>query len=229
MDKHLVSLLAPASLEAEQYRALGQTMAEMRKQAGLQIVAVTSAAAGDGKTVTAINLAAALAHLQTARVLLVDADLRRSAAGGYLGLAKPDARTLADAVRKPSLPLEALVHPCPLPNLWFIPAGYQDPPWEVFKAGRLRELLEQARQQYDSIVLDAPPLTPVADCRIMERWVDGFLIVVAAHKTPRKLVAEVLNLMDPAKVIGVIFNRDDRQLSRYKGYYGNTRPRAHQA
>jgi Mrp family chromosome partitioning ATPase len=63
----------------------------------------------------------------------------------------------------------------------------------------------------------------VADCRVIERWVDGFLIVVAAHRTVRNLVAEGLNSMDPAKVVGLVFNRDDRQLSRYYRYYGNAR------
>lgn len=230
MDEHLVSLLAPGSLEAEQYRALGHTIEEMRKEAGLQVLAVTSAAPGDGKTITAINLAGALAHPQKARVLLVDADLRRSSAGAYLGLGTQAGPGLADTVSQPSLSLEALILPCPLPNMGFIPAGRpRDLPWEVLKAGRLRDLLEGARQLYDYVLLDAPPLTPVADCRAIERWVDGFLIVVAAHRTPRKLVAEGLNVMDPTKVVGLVFNQDDRQLSRYYRYYGSARPRGHRA
>jgi capsular exopolysaccharide synthesis family protein len=230
MDKHLVSLLAPASLEAEHYLTLGHTIEEMRKEAGLQVIAVTSAAAGDGKTITAINLAGALAHLQKAPVLLVDADLRRSSAGAYLGLGKQADRGLADAVREPGLALEAIVQPCPRPNLSFIPAGRcQGLAWEVLKATRFADLLAEARQQYDFVVLDAPPLAPAPDCRIIERCVDGFLIVVAAHRTPRKLVAEVLSLMDPAKVVGLVFNRDDRRLSRYKGYYRIPRRRGGRA
>jgi capsular exopolysaccharide synthesis family protein len=230
IDRHLVSLLAPASLEAEQYLTLGHTIEEMRKEAGLQVIAVTSATAGDGKTITAINLAGALAHLQKAPVLLVDVDFRRSSAGAYLGLGKQADRGLADAIREPGLSLEAIVRPCGPQNLSFIPAGRcQVLPWEVLKAGRFTDLLAETRQQYDFVVLDAPPLVPAPDCRIIERCVDGFLIVVTAHRTPRTLVAEVLNLMDPAKVVGLVFNRDDRQLSRYKGYYRNPRRRGNRA
>jgi capsular exopolysaccharide synthesis family protein len=231
MNEHLVSLLAPASLEAEHYLTLGHTIEEMRKEAGLQVIAVTSAAAGDGKTITAINLAGTLAHLQKASVLLVDVDLRRNSAGAYLGLGKQSDRGLADAVREPSLSLEAILHPCPPPNLWFIPAGRcQESSWAVLKAGRFADLLVEVRQQYEFIVLDAPPLAPAADCRIIERCVDGFLIVVAAHRTPRQLVAEALSLTDPAKVVGLVFNGDDRQLSRYKGYYySSPRRRGHRA
>ena len=62
------------------------------------------------------------------------------------------------------------------------------------------------------------------DCRLLGRLVDGFIVVVAAHKTPRKLVAEALNLLDPVKVIGVVFNGDDRPLASYYGYYGYSQP-----
>src|SRR4029079_18216104 len=77
---------SPATFEAEQYRALRHTIEQRHRAAGLQVIAVTSAAVGDGKTTTAINLAGALAQAADARVLLVDADLRRPALGGLLGL-----------------------------------------------------------------------------------------------------------------------------------------------
>ena len=60
-----------------------------------------------------------------------------------------------------------------------------------------------------------PPLVSVPDCRVIEKWVDGFLLVVAAHKTPRKLLAEALNVMEPEKIIGLVFNGDERPLSGY--------------
>ena len=71
----------------------------------------------------------------------------------------------------------------------------------------------------DYIVVDTPPLVPVPDCRLLARWVDGLLMVVAAHRTPRKLVEEGLNLVDPAKTIGVVFNGERRSRSGYYGYY----------
>jgi Mrp family chromosome partitioning ATPase len=94
----------------------------------------------------------------------------------------------------------------------------------VFDSPRLGELLEEARRTYDHIVLDTPPVLLVPDCRLMSQWVDGFVIVVAAHRTPRKLLAESLGAIPQDKVLGIVFNADDRPLSgyftRYQGYYG---------
>jgi Mrp family chromosome partitioning ATPase len=84
------------------------------------------------------------------------------------------------------------------------------------KSLRLGDLLEAARGRYDYVVLDTPPLVPVPDCRLIGKWIDGFLVVVAAHKTPRKLVEEGLNVLDSAKVLGLVFNEDNHPLS---GYY----------
>jgi Mrp family chromosome partitioning ATPase len=60
---------------------------------------------------------------------------------------------------------------------------------------------------------------PLPDCRLIGKWVDGFLVVVGAHKTPRRLLADALKVLDPAKVIGVVFNGDDRPKFGYYGYY----------
>ena len=84
--------------------------------------------------------------------------------------------------------------------------------------------LDEARRRYDYVVLDTAPLVPVPDSRLISKWVDGLLMVVAAHKTPRRLVAEALNLLDSAKLIGLIFNEDDESFSANCGYqpYGET-------
>src|SRR5437870_10136651 len=86
-DQHLVSLIAPASFAAEQYQALRLKIERIRQNRELRIIAVTSPAAADGKTVTSINLAGALARGSHARVLLIDADLRRPALADELHLA----------------------------------------------------------------------------------------------------------------------------------------------
>src|SRR5207245_2633075 len=72
---------------------------------------------------------------------------------------------------------------------------------------------------YDCVLIDTPPLLPLPDCRLIGKWVDGFLLIVGAHKTPRRLVADALGLLDPAKLIGVVFNGDRRPLSNHYGYY----------
>src|ERR1044072_1181514 len=86
VDDHLVSLVAPAPFEAEQYRALRHTIEQLHKSRDLSIVAVSSPGVGDGKSTTAVNLAGALAQAQDARVLLVDADLRRPSLSKLLAL-----------------------------------------------------------------------------------------------------------------------------------------------
>lgn len=221
VDKHLVSVLTPTSFEAEQYRTL-RSMLEQEAKADRSstILAVTSASVGEGKTTTVMNLAGTLAQAPEARVLLVDADLRRPSLESRLGLAKCQRPGLAEAILDPGLRLDDVVLGCPRFNLSVLPAGRPPAaPYELLKSPRLGELLETARQRYDSIVLDTPPVIPVPDCRLIGRWVDGFLVIVAAHRTPRLLLGEALNLMDPAKVLGLVFNQDDRPLSGYSYAY----------
>lgn len=216
----LVALRDPTSFEAEQYRALRHLLEQTHKSGAVSIIAISSPGPGDGKTVSAINLAASLAEAPEARVLLVDADLRRSSVTAYLGLGDSRGPGLVDAVTDSGLALADVVRRLPAFKFALLPSGRNLAlPYDVLNAPRLGELLEEARQQYDYVVLDTPPVVPVPDCRVIARWVDGFVIVVAAHKTSRKLLEDTLNLMDPDKVIGLVFNQDDRPLSEYGGYY----------
>jgi capsular exopolysaccharide synthesis family protein len=185
-------------------------------------VAVTSPNVEDGKTTTAINLAGALAHAPDARVLLVEVDFRRPTATRYLGLDGAGSRGLVDAILDPAVGLTDIVRRRPPFNLSLAPAGDSAvAPYEILGSPRLGELLEEARGSYDYIVVDTPPLVPVPDCRLIGKWVDGFVVVVAADKTPRKLLEEALNLLDPAKVLGLVFNEDHRPLAGY--HYGSYR------
>jgi capsular exopolysaccharide synthesis family protein len=221
VDEHLVSLLTPSAIEAEQYRSLRHTVEQMHKGAGLQVIAVTSAAVGDGKTTTAINLAGALAQAPEARVLLVDADLRRPALGHLLGLGGASRPGLVSAIVDPALGLTQVIQDRPPFNLSVICAG-QSPasPYELLQSPRLGALLDEARGRFDYVIVDCPPLVSVQDCRVIGRWVDGFLLVIHAHRTPRRLVEEAFNVVEPAKMIGLVFNGDDHPLSGYySGYY----------
>jgi receptor protein-tyrosine kinase len=221
VDDHLVSLVAPTTFEAEQYRALRHTVEQLHETRDLRIVAVSSPGVDDGKSITAINLAGALAQAPDARVLLVDADLRRPSVANLLALGGSDGPGLVNLILDPTLTLERVARPRPPFNLSVIPAGQVAPsPYEVLKSPQLGELLEEARRRYDYIVVDAPPLCPVHDCRVIAHWVDGFLLVVAAHHTPRRLVEEALNVVERSKVLGFIFNGDDHPPSDYSGYYG---------
>jgi protein-tyrosine kinase len=227
VDAHLVSLVAPESPEAEQYRTLRYEVEYIHKPGKCTAVAVCSALPGEGKTVTAINLAGALAQDSKSRVLLIEVDLRRPAVtvGDQLALGDVAGRGLVDAVLDPSLSLEEVVRHVPHFNLAVLPAGKRSgSPYEVLNSPRFGELLTHARQRYDYLVLDAPPVLPVPDCRLISKWVDSMLMVVAAHSTPREALEEALNLMRPASVLGLVFNNYDRSSAKYYGYgygYGN--------
>jgi capsular exopolysaccharide synthesis family protein len=215
VEDHLVSLLEPTSFGADQYRALRHLIEQLHKSAELSVVAVSSPGVADGKTITAINLAGALAQAPDARVLLVDADVRRATLASRLGFDNRMGPGLVGAVLDATLALEAVVQVRPHLNLSVLPAGrLPSAPYEVLKSPRVGELLAEARRRYDYIVLDTPPLVSVPDCRVIGRWVDGFLIAVTAHRTARKLLEEALNVMEPGKIVGLVFNGDDRHLSR---------------
>ena len=220
LDEHLVSLLDPRGFESEQYRALRHLMEHLRKAANLGVVAISSPGDGDGKTTTAINLAGALAQAPDARVLLIDADLRRSSVLGRLGL-PDDAPGLVDLVQDRQLRFEDVVRPLPGLNLSILPAGpHTESPYEVLKSAAVADLLAEARRRYDHVILDTPPVVPVPDCRILEKLVDGVLLVVGANRTPRRMVEEALSLLDAAKLVGIVFNRDARSPSSYYSAYG---------
>jgi capsular exopolysaccharide synthesis family protein len=233
-DSHLVSLVASTGFEAEQYRALRHLM-ELNKEAnGTTVLAVSSPAVGDGKTVTAINLAGALAQRTESRVLLVDADLRRPGVAPQLGLRAADGDALAglvDAIVEPALSFEAVCYPCPEFNLDVVPVGrVPETPYELLQSARFAELLAEARRRYDFVVVDTPPIVAVPDGRALEKLVDGVLLVVGANRTPRRLLEEALALTDPSKTLGIVFNRDDRPLSGYyRGYYDGRPTNGHAA
>jgi len=211
VEEHLVSLLSPTSFGAEQYHMLRHRMEQLHATSNLSIVGVTSPEAGDGKTLTAINLAGALAQATDTRVLIVDADLRLSTMGDYLGLNGSRSRGLVGAILDPDASLKSVVETCPPFNLSVVRAGRRPTsPYELLKSPRLGQLMEEARRSYDYVVVDMPPLLPLLDSRVIGQWVDGFFVVVGANKTPRKQVGEALKLLDPATVIGLIFNGDDR-------------------
>ena len=217
LDQHLVSLIDPTSFEADQYRTIGHVLE--RKQPPMNLIAVTSAMAGDGKTTTALNLAGTLARAQEARVLVVDLDLRTRTLGSCLGLIV-QSPGLVDLILDPDLRLDDVIRRHPRFPLSVLTAGPAPTvPYELLKSARMGELLHEVRRRFDCVVLDTPPLVPVPDFRLIADLVDGFVIVVAAHRTPRRLLEDALDVIDLVKLIGIIFNGDERPFRRPYGYY----------
>jgi polysaccharide biosynthesis transport protein len=216
------SLAAPGSFAAEQYQALRLKIEGLQQTRGVRVLAVTSPGVSEGKTVTSINLAAALARGPGTRVLLIDADLRRPSVSKQLGLMDDDGAGFAGAIGDDSKAIADVVRQLDRPNgLDVVPAGCATAEvHELLRSPRFGDLLREARESYDFIVLDTPPLVPVCDAALVSRLVDGTLVVVAAHETPRRLLGEALSLLDESKTLGIVFNGDDRpSLSQYNAYY----------
>jgi Mrp family chromosome partitioning ATPase len=140
-----------------------------------------------------------------------------------LGLA--EGRGLVQAIVDPMLALDDAIRHLPRFNLDVMAAGFETAsPYELLKSPRLGELFEAARRRYEYVVVDTPPILPFPDCRVLGKVVDGFLVVVSADRTPRRLVEEALGVLPKEMVVGLVFNGIQPELSRpYHGYYGQDR------
>ena len=227
IDKRLVTLTAPASMEAEQYQALRLKLEHLQRERNVRVIGVTSPGARDGKTVTAINLAAALSEGSNARVLLIEADLRRPAVSRYLGLRDETKPGLAELVLDSKLQIQDAIGRHDHVAFDTMGAGATDSPvHQVFRMPRLQVVLTELRQRYDFVIVDTPPVGPVSDCALLARWMDGLVLIVTAHKTPRKLLENALNMLEGAPVLGIIFNRDDKARAGYRRDYRGYFPRS---
>lgn len=228
VDPHLVSLTAPNSEEAEEYRSLRYAVECVHKPGNGLVIGVCSPLAGEGKSLTAINLAGALGQNSKSRVLLIEADMRKPSLTimDHLALGNVAGRGLVDAIQHKSLTLNDIVQYLPHFNFSILPAGRQSTtPYEAIKSARFSQLLDQTRQFFDYVIVDTPPIIPVPDSRLLEAHVDAFIMVVGAHSTPRDAVREALTLMGSASFLGLVFNnykRPVRRNSSGRGYGHST-------
>jgi protein-tyrosine kinase len=209
IDDHLVSLLEPTSFAAEQYRAVRLAIETMRHERGTRVVGISSPGRGDGKTMTALNLAGALAQAPDARVVLVEADLRHPAATRYLGLSAP--RGLSSYLLDHSMNLDAVVQRPPSIAFAVVPAGAASSmPYELLKSPRLAGLLAELRQRFDFVLVDTPPALPFPDVGIVRDLVDGFVVVVRANRTPKEMLQDTMSVLGRQRTLGLVFNDDER-------------------
>lgn len=221
-DPTLVAITAPGSLEAEQYRTLGVALERLHRGLPSLVVTITSARPGEGKTTTAINLAAVIAEAASARVLLIDADLRRPQVMNRLGLESWDGPSLTERLGAPPGSPEPITTRTSPFRISVLPAGRPtEEPSALLRSARLPEIMQAARETFDWVIVDAPPLLPVPDCGLLAPFTDGVLMVVAAHRTPREFVREALDALEPERLLGIVFIGDDRRMSRYQKYYSS--------
>lgn len=209
VDPRLICLLAPRSEHAESYYRLRYGLETRRRDDSALVVGVTSPGKGDGKTLTGINLAGALAKDARTRVLLLDLNFRGNGAemSTYLGMSSQSSPGIVDWIRETGHSEGQLTHYLQRFNLHVMAAGSEpELPYELLKSSRLDALIAHARDEYDFVVIDMPQILRLPDTELISRLVDGFLIVVKADRTRQGELEEALNLMTEEKVFGLVFN-----------------------
>lgn len=223
LDPRCVSLLKPNSYESGRYLQLRSTLEQEQPNGRGVVVAVTSPAEGEGKTLTSINLAGAFAQNPDFRVLVIDVDLRKrsEALGRYLGLSPQFRPGLTDVLYDGKSGIDTELHIEGHSNLSILLSGKRNAdPYELLASRQFGEFIEQMRHSYHYVILDAPPIMPVPDNTAISDWVDGFLMVVTANSTPRSVLAEAMRTIGPEKMIGIVLNQCEPLPERYHRYYG---------
>lgn len=204
LDPMLIAATDPQSSAAEEYRSLRTRIAQSTTGRGIRTIAITSAAKGDGKSVSAANLALTISQEYQRRVVLVDADLRHPRIHRLLGLS--DGVGLAD-VLSGTTDLDTAMVTLPEYNLTVLPAGLPPShPAELLSSAAMRRLIDTLRQKFDRIVIDLPPAAPLADVQILTPMVDGVVFIVRAGVTPKPAIERALGTFDRAKLLGMVLN-----------------------
>jgi capsular exopolysaccharide synthesis family protein len=220
-DTSLVPARDSFSVVTESYRTLRTALIFSRPEAAPQTMLFTSAMEGEGKTTTALNTAIVYAKLG-ARVLVIDADLRRANCHRRLGV--PPGRGLS-AVLTGQYDLDQVVRPTAIPRVFLLRAGELPPnPTELLASNVMAALLTEAAGKFDYVIVDSPPVMAVNDAVVLSPLVEGVVIVVKAHSTPRQILQRAENRLAQARacVLGVVLNQLDARSDNYATYYGGS-------
>ncbi|MBE0596507.1 MAG: tyrosine-protein kinase family protein [Desulfuromonadales bacterium] len=212
----------PRSPIAEEFRKLKSTLVNLARQGDLRkTVMITSSLSGEGKSVTAINLAITLAQEYDHTVLLVDADLRKPSIHKYFHLTPKVG--LADCLCD-GLDLSEAIIRTNIGKLSFIPAGREvENPAELLGAQRMKALVQEMRNRYPDrfVIIDTPPVLPVAETRSLSTYIDGVIFVIREGMVSPQHINDALGAIHRKKVLGVVYNhiRNESLSGRYHYYY----------
>jgi len=216
-ESRLVTIAEHNSLAAEKFRVLKTRLRHLQQKQELKTMLITSASPGEGKTLVASNLAVSLARNTSQRVLLLEGDLRHPALASQFGVRDPGGITewfeADDSLSRFVYRVEGL-------RLWFLPAGKSAfDPLKILQSTRFTEAINQMAPAFDWIVIDAPPLKPLADVHVLAALADGLVLVVRQGRTLKKALVKGLAGLDGAKVLGVVFNDAQATEPGYYEYY----------
>jgi len=202
-DSRLVAVGKEESLGAEKFRFLAVRLRQLRQSRPLKKILVTSTIPQEGKSTVAANLACTLARRKQQKTLLLEGDLRRPTLAARFGLGRTPGlcEWLSGQTKSINLyRLESL-------GLWVLPAGAAPQnPLELMQSGKLAPLMTQLEAWFDWIVIDSPPVLPLADASMWSRLADGILLVTRKGTTEKKQLQRGLETIEKSKLLGALVN-----------------------
>jgi Mrp family chromosome partitioning ATPase len=210
------TVLDERSLPGEQFRLLAARLAALGRDKRLRRIGVVSSSLGEGKTTVSLGLARALALDASRRVLLLELDLRRPALDDALGLEPAPVGLRQYLEGDGDVPL--LRRPLP-GGFWLLSAGQgalENP--ALLTSPRMTSLLKAVDRVFDYVIVDCPPLLPVADAVVVQDHFDGFVFVVRSRLSPRETVQRAISLLKPGMVVGLVLNGQKDILPSYRDY-----------
>lgn len=222
LEPRLEEMIGGEGLWVEQFRTLREKLRTLEGADKVRCLGLVSATAGEGKSTIAIALSLVMAQQPGKRVLLVDADLRKPDIGRYLGLA--ETRGLGEWLQQPT----ETVRIQRIAGFCVLTAGRRPKrPWELITRPQLGQLLAAARRDFDFVIVDCAPQTPVADTARIQDWLDGVILVVRARLAPREAILNTVDQLKEEKILGVVFNDHHSVVSSYY-YHGYQYYRSYQ-
>ncbi len=224
----LVAHFDPKSAAAEAYRSLRTSIQFAGLDHKCRSIVVTSSSPGEGKSTTVANFGVVTAQTG-ARVCLIDSDLRRPTLHRIFGVA--NSRGLTSALLE-GLPFADIAQATAVPNLFVLSSGPLPPnPAELVGSNRMRESLEAAAGEFDTLVLDSPPVVSVSDAIALAAFADGVVMVVQSGKVPQEVVRRAMGQIEAVKgrILGVVMNsvnlkRDGYYYDYYRYYHSYYAP-----
>jgi protein-tyrosine kinase len=222
IQSKLVTASAVGGAAVEQYRRLAATLHQAQNSSQIKVVMIASALPGEGKTLTAVNLALTLSESYARRVLLIDADLRRPTL--HQIFQAPNGGGLREGL-KPGNERQLKAFEVS-PRLSLLPAGKPEPdPMSVLTSARMQQVIDDAAASFDWVVIDTPPVGLLADSHLLAAMVHVAVLVVQAGRTPFALIQRAIESLDRERIIGVVLNLvENRALTpggKYGQYYTN--------
>jgi capsular exopolysaccharide synthesis family protein len=205
----------------ESYRALRTRLMRAQVARGLRTLIFSSALSKEGKTLTTLNLAQAYVALKGQRVLVIDGDLRTRAMSKFF--VPSSGPGISDAVVGDA-DFADVILATDKPNLFFVSAGSDVAPPELYASQRWKEFLVWCAECFGVILIDAPPIFPLSDFELMSAACDGIVLVVRAQRTKRDLLQKAAAQVDSKKLLGIVYNatESDIENSEYgKAYLFN--------